>query len=173
MITPTFDPLHCGRQPSLLPRSDTEIPCPIQPVRHCRHFRYSASDTLDGALLYHLLISRRQRQRYQSRHCRSTEWDTVDIFLPIIPDLSLLRLYYRRPCRPEYTLLSLSSVFIAKPHLLCCPHHIASLLHLCYCCLNILEYPPILPPHPLSPYALGTPRPPLPPLLNFYLPTDQ
>ena len=65
-----------------------------------------------------------------------------------MPDIVLRRLYRRRPCCPAYLLFSFSSADLITTHLFCCPNSLASVLHLCYCCINpriwCRTYPPSL-----------------------------
>ena len=61
--------------------------------RHRHHFRYPASDTLDGMLLCQTLLREIWSWIHHSRRCRSSEWDPVNDFLPHTHDLVLPRLY--------------------------------------------------------------------------------
>ena len=57
---------------------------------------------------------------------------------PLMPDLVIPRLYCCCTHCPAYLILSLSSADLIIPHLSCCLHRLASLLHLCCCCINRL-----------------------------------
>ena len=85
------------------------------------------------------------------------------VFLPIIPDIVLLRLQFHCPCRPVYLFLSLSSVALVIPHLFYCPHCLSSLPHLWQFCLDYPAYPL---PYPLT--SLSS----IPGILHFWFPCN-
>ena len=73
---------------------------------------------MDGMLPCRPILCRIQRQIHQSLRFFPTEWDTMNIFTPNMPDLVLPCLYCCCPHRPTYLLMSLSSS----------PHNIESIL---------------------------------------------
>ena len=95
------------------------------------------SDILGGTLLCQPLLCGIQIHIHWSRHCRSSEWDTINVFPPNMPDLALLCLYLCRPCRPPYLLLYLSSSEPIILNIFSFPHFLASLPNLFWCCLNV------------------------------------
>ena len=100
----TFAPLYLRCQPLPPPRSAAEIPCPIHWVRHRRFYHCPTSDMLGRPLIFRPLVCMRRIQGLQCRCCRSADQDTVDVFLPIMPDLVLLHLYRRFPHCNAYLL---------------------------------------------------------------------
>ena len=112
-----FSPLRCGFRLSMMPRSAAEIPCPIRRVRHRHCYRYPVSDMLDRPLICWPLFFIRWRLRHQSRRCRSTNRDTVNVLPTVIPDIVLPRLYRCRPHHTAYLLPSLSFVTLIILHL--------------------------------------------------------
>ena len=93
------------------------------------------------------LLCSRQIQNQQRHHSHSPKWDTVDVFPPIMPDLVLPYLYCCMSCHPTYLLSSLSSLSCIIPYLFCYPHHLESLSHICFFCLDsptCHPYPPRL-----------------------------
>ena len=68
--------------------------------RHRHRFCYSASDAIGGTLLCRTLLCGTQRRSHQIHQYSSAKWDTVNVFLPIMPDLVLPCIYCRCPCRP-------------------------------------------------------------------------
>ena len=89
--------------------------CTIFYSTHCRRCHNPASVTLGGMHLCWPLLYVRHRRIHQSRRCRSDEWNTVKVFLPIMPDLFLLSLYYLRPLHPAYLISYLSSAALVIP----------------------------------------------------------
>ena len=113
--------------------------------RHCRHFGYITFNTLGGTLLYRTLLLKRGSWSHQSRRCRSSKWDAINVSCPNTPALFLPHIYCHRTCRPAYLILYLYSVSLVTLHIFCCPHCLASLIHLCCCCLDCLTSPPHIP----------------------------
>ena len=97
---------------------------------------------LVGIFCWPLLLCARWIRIHQIRLCRLAEWDTVDIFPPIVPNLVLPRLYCRCPCCTAYLLPYLSSISLIILHIFCFTHCIASLPHICCCYFDRLTYPP-------------------------------
>ena len=98
------------------------------------------SYTLGGKLICRTLLCGRHRQIHKIFRFRSTKWDTVDVYLPIMPNIFLPRLYCRCAHRLVYILLSLSSADLIIPHLFCFPHCLASMAHIFWCRLNLPMY---------------------------------
>ena len=105
--------------------------CLFHWVRH-RHRRCQYCAQYAGAGPLPLLAaSWWEKEMYPSRCCCSVEWDTVGNLPPNVPNLVLPRLYCRCRQRPAYLFSSLPSSDLIIPHLFCCPHCLASLIHLC------------------------------------------
>ena len=117
--------------------------------KHRRRFCYPVSDTLVRTLLcWTLLLCGRQIRIHRSRHCRSVEWDNIDVFLPIIPDLVLPCLYCCCPFCTAYLFSYLSSIYLISTHLFFFP-----IVSLHCCCLDC----PVSPPPYLLPYLSTVP----------------
>ena len=79
---------------------------------------------------------------YCSRYFCSFHWVTVDVVPPNVSDLVLLLLYCCCTHHPTDLIMCLSYTVLIIPHIFLCPDNLASLSHLCCCCINIPTYPP-------------------------------
>ena len=110
---------------------------------HRHRYHDPASDMLGRPLICWPIFYRRQRQSHKIRHCRSEDWDTVNVFLPKITDIVLPLIYYCRPHNYKYMLTSLSYTSPIIMNIFCCLHclcFLSFILSICYFLTDFVNF---------------------------------